>query len=67
MVRQTGQFRIISTLEEEVRAFVPVPLPPAGPPLATGSSISEILAAARTELARFAVAGSMVPSKDWFL
>ena len=67
MVRQTGLFRINSTLEEEVRAFVPFPLPPADPPLATGGSITELLAAARTELARLAVAGSMVPSTDWFL
>ena len=67
MARQTGLFRINSTLEEEVRAFVPFPLPPADPPLATGGSITELLAAARTELARLAVAGSMVPSTDWFL
>ena len=34
MARQTGQYRITSTLGEEVRAFVPYPLPPADPPLA---------------------------------
>ena len=67
MVRQTGQYRIISTLEEEVRAFVPYPLPPVDPPLVTDGPIAELLAAAQTELARLAVAGSMVPSTDWFL
>ena len=64
MVRQTGLFRINSALEEEVRAFVLFPLPPADPPLATGGSITELLAAARTELARLAVAGSKVQSTD---
>ena len=67
MVRQTGQHRIISTLGEEVRAFVPFPLPPTDPPLATDGPIAELLAPAQTELARLAVAGSMVPSIDWFL
>ncbi len=67
MVRQTGQYRIISTLREEVRAFVPYPLPPVDPPLATDGLIAELLAAARIELAHLAVAGSMVRSTVWFL
>ena len=67
MARQTGQYHIISTLGEEVRAFVPYPLPPADPLLVTDGATAELLAAARTELARLAVAGSMVPSTDWFL
>ncbi len=67
MVRQTGQYRIVSTLGEEVRAFVPYPLPPADPPLNMDGPTAEFLAAAQTELARLAVAGSMLPSTDWFL
>ena len=67
MVRQTGQYRIVSTLGEQVRAFVPYPLPPADPALVTAGPTAELLAAAQTELARLAVAGSMVPSTDWFL
>ncbi len=67
MARQTGQHRVISALGEEFRAFVPDPLPPANPPLAKDGPTSELLADAQTELARLAVAGSMVPSTDWFL
>ena len=67
MTRKTGQYRITSTLGEEVPAFVPYPLPPTDPPLVMDSLTAELLAAAQTELARLAVAGSMVPSNDWFL
>ena len=67
MTRKTGQYRITSTLGEEVRAFVPYPLPPTDPPLVMDSLTAELLAVAQTELARLAVAGSMVPSTDWFL
>ena len=67
MTRKTGQYRITSTLGEEVHAFVPYPLPPTDPPLVMDSLTAELLAAAQTELARLAVAGSMVPSTDWFL
>ena len=67
MTRKTGQYRITSTLGEEVRAFVPYPLPPTDPPLVMDSLTAELLAAAQTELARLAVAGSMAPGTDWFL
>ena len=67
MARQTGQHRVTSVLGEEVRAFVPYPLPPADPPLAIDGPTSTLLAEAQTELARLAVAGLMVPSTDWFL
>lgn len=67
MIRETGQYRITSTLGEEVRAFVPYPLPPIDPPLVIDDPTAELLANAQTELARLAVAGSMVPSTGWFL
>ena len=67
MARQTGQYRIVSTLGEEARAFVPYPLPPTDPPLAMDSPTSELHAAAQTALTRLQVAGMMVPSTDWFL
>ena len=66
MARQTGQYRIVSTLGEEARAFVPYPLPPTDPPLAMDSPTSELHAAAQTALTRLQVAGMMVPSTDWF-
>ncbi len=67
MIRQTGQYRITSTSGEKVRAFVPYPLPPSGPPLELDGPMMELLASAQIELARLAVAGSIVPSTDWFL
>ena len=67
MTRQTGQYCITSTLGEEVRSFVPYPLPPTDPPLVMDDTTDELLTNAQTELARLAVAGSMVPSTGWFL
>ncbi|MCY3658172.1 MAG: Fic family protein [Caldilineaceae bacterium] len=65
--RQTGRYRISRTAGEEVRAFVPFPLPPADPPLEMDGPTSDFHSAAMTELARLAVAGSMVPTSGWFL
>lgn len=65
--RETGTYRVTTTHEEEVRAFLPFPLPPADPPLALEEPISALHADALTSLARLSVAGSMVPSTGWFL
>ena len=67
MPRQTGRYRITRTGGEEVRAFVPFPLPPTDPPLEMDGPTSDLHSAAMTELTRLAVAGSMVPTSDWFL
>ena len=67
MHRQTGQYRVTTTQEEEVRAFVPYPLPPADPPLELDDHGAALHEAALTALARLAVAGTVVPSTDWFL
>ena len=67
MARQTGQFRIVSSVGEEVRAFVPYPLPPADPPLVMDGPTAELHSAALIALSRLRVACSMVPSTDWFL
>ncbi len=67
MTRQTGQYRMTNNLGEEVRAFVPYPLPPVDPPLVMDGATTELHAAAQTALARLAVAGRMIPSTDWFL
>ena len=58
------RFRIMG---EQVRAFVPDPLPPANPPLAMRGPAGELHAGALAALSRLAVAGTMVPSTDWFL
>ena len=67
MTRQTGRYRIISTLGEEVRAFVPHPLPPANPPLLLEGAIAEHLVDADTALSRLGVTCSIVPNLSWFL
>ena len=67
MARNTGRYRITRTMGEDVRAFVPDPLPPANPPLAMHGPALELHAGALAALSRLAVAGMMAPSTDWFL
>ena len=67
MARNTGRYRITSTMGEQVRAFVPDPLPPANPPLALHGPATELHAGALAALSRLSLAGTMVPSTDWFL
>lgn len=67
MTRETGTYVTTSSAGETVRAFRPLPLPPADPPLALNDDLNERLAAASAALDRLAVAGAMVPSADWFL
>ena len=67
MPRQTGRYRLTTTLGEQVRAFVPYPLPPTNPPLAMDAAAAELHTDALAALSRLAVAGAMVPDTDWFL
>ena len=67
MTRATGRYQVTSTLGEEVRAFVPYPLPPADPPLMMDGPVVELNAAAQAAVTRLAVAGTMVPSTGWSL
>ena len=67
MTRNTGKYRTTKVGGEEVRAFVPAPLPPSHPELVLDEKLAELHATATTALARLAVAGMMVPSPDWFL
>lgn len=67
MPRTTGTYRTTRTAGEEVRAFVPHPLPPADPPLVLDEALGAALAAATTAMGRLAVAADMVPSAEWFL
>ena len=67
MDRQTGRYRITNAVGEQVRAFVPHPLPPADPPLAIDGSTAELHAGVHAALSRLAVAGAMVPDIGWFL
>lgn len=66
MPRQAGTFRITKAHGEEVRAFVPSPLPPADPVLDL-DAVAGLLRTAEDAVARLATAGSMVPDTEWFL
>lgn len=66
MSRKTGKFRINQAFGEEVRAFIPHPLPPANPSLDV-SNLTDTLHSAQAALAQLAITGSVVPNIDWFL
>jgi Fic family protein len=67
MARTTGVYQISNAGGEEVRAFVPHPLPPRDPPLVVEGLLAAALAEGNAALGRLAVAGAMVPSAEWFL
>jgi Fic family protein len=50
-----------------VRAFIPAPLPPAGPALDLDGPIAAACARAQTAIRRLEIAASLVPSTEWFL
>jgi Fic family protein len=63
--RITGHYELSTTAGEAVNAFVPVPLPPAAPPLELSGSLAEGLRSAEAALGQLAIAGTMAPSIDW--
>lgn len=65
-MRQTGSYEVSTTLGEEVRAFVPHPLPPCEPALSS-ASFEAANRAAEIALARLAGVSGLVPSVDWLL
>lgn len=65
-MRQTGSYEVSTTLGEEVRAFVPHPLPPCEPALSS-ASFEAANRAAEMALARLAGVSGLVPSVDWLL
>ena len=65
-MRSTGTYAITTTLGESVRAFVPHPLPPTDPVLAS-ESFDTLNHAAEMALARLAGVSGLVPSVDWLL
>jgi len=70
MPRTTGTYRVSrvgGTGGEDVRAFVPLPLPPADPSLVLDDRLSALHAEAVTAVGKLGVAGAMVPSAQWFL
>ena len=67
MPRTTGTYRTTTVVDEQVRSFIPHPLPPKAPPLVFDVRLTQLLANATAAISRLAVAGAMVPSADWFL
>ena len=67
MTRVTGTYRTAVFAEEKVRAFIPHPLPPKSPVLHIKGKLAELHSDALAALGRLAVAGTMVPSPNWFL
>ncbi|MGB5683080.1 MAG: Fic/DOC family N-terminal domain-containing protein, partial [Polyangiales bacterium] len=67
MARVTGRYERTAVAGEEVRAFVPRPLPPVDPALSLDSEALALLGRAERELSRLELAGEMVPSVDWFI
>lgn len=65
--RITGRHEWTSFGGEEVRAFLPNPLPPTAPPITIDAGLAERLRAAEQALVRLELAGEIVPSLDWFL
>jgi Fic family protein len=62
--RKTGVYEQTIVGGEEVKAFVPEPLPPRNPPLAVDTTL---VLAAEQAVARLALSASMLPSIDWFI
>lgn len=67
MVRSTGTSEKTAVAGEEVSAFIPHPLPPANPKLHLDEKLLELLQKATHGLSNLELAGTMVPSLDWFL
>ena len=65
--RITGFYDVSSVSGEEVRAFVPNPLPPTEPELEQNDALRHKLGAAEESLRRLELAAEMVPSLDWFV
>ena len=67
MPRTAGTYNVNRVGGEEIRAFVPHPLPPKNPPLVIDGELARIHANAVASVGRLDVAGTMVPSPGWFL
>lgn len=67
MPRTTGTYETTSVAGENVRAFIPHPLPPAKPALKLDGDLASLLKEAESGLMALEAAGRMVPSLDWFV
>ena len=67
MKRKTGTYRVTKSENEDIRAFIPAPLPPAKPALTLDDETHQALSAAMSALDKLALAADMVPNAEWFL
>ena len=65
--RTTGRYEWTTVGGEKIGAFIPLPLPPAQPPIVIDGALAQRLRAAEQALVRLELAGEMVPSLDWFI
>ena len=65
-MRKTGNYVNSSTSGEQVRAFVPEPLPP-NPPIHIDKEIRTLLGEASAEIEKLELASKLVPSQEWLL
>ena len=64
--RNTGHYEITSTVDEQVRAFVPAPLPP-NPPLVLDGSLQQALESAVLAIGRLDGVSTLLPDPTLFL
>lgn len=67
MARVTGWYDLSTVAGEQVRAFVPFPLPPRDPPLRLDGELGVLLARGSDNLRLLDLAGDLVPSIEWFV
>lgn len=67
MKRKTGEYETSTVAGEEVRAFIPYPLPPGNPPLDLDDELATLLARAEEQVRLLDLAGELVPSVEWFV
>jgi len=67
MPRVTGTYQTTAVGGERVNAFIPNPLPPKDPPLVITGDLARLHTEAVAAIEKLAVAGTMVPSAEWFL
>ncbi len=67
MPRITGHLRPIEHQGQPAEAFVPLPLPPAEPPLVIEGELAQLHAGALAAIGALNIAADLVPDADWFL
>jgi Fic family protein len=67
VIRSTGRYESTMITGEQVKAFVPDPLPVRDPPIKTEGRLAERLVTAEQALSRLDLAAHLVPSVDWLL